>query len=371
MRISCAILAALLCFSAPANASPAFEDMWEDSIPLMNEGMEIVASGKDLDDRSLGELVTFRKPKFERIVQECFEVLAQSPVLDLLEEQRKLQDKIAAKRAKIVELQSKSITAPEEHWNPLASTKASIKGDIEDINADIAELQAGFEKEKDAVFQQILAHESGVTRNQLDALFKFANGEDTASVMAVAQNLREMQLNIEKSVSEQDSGLGLLQMYTGVYMMCHQVYMYALEEAARAIDETYAVKLDALRKESRSLLDDALKLRRGASKSNAQHLDANIKRNRRVLEVIDIYESYLKKQKRHFESIYKSTKESFAVAMNTYHTVKLSTDLLGMMRASEDNFALLFDFKMPELSLMYDERLSLEFEEVTSRLKME
>lgn len=369
MKIFCAAMAALFLCSAPACASSAFEDMWEDTIPLMNEGVEIVASGQELDERSLSEMVTFRKPKFQRIVQDCFEVLAQSPVVDLVEEQQKVFDKIADKKARIVELQSKLVAAPEAHWNPLSTTKKSINEDIEDLKQDIDELLAEFEKKKEAVFEQILALDSGVTRNQLDALFKFANGEDTASVMAVAQNLREMHENIEKSLMADGSGVDLLQQYTGIYMMCHQVYMYALEAAMLSIDESYLVKLDAMRKESYYLLDDALKQRKKVSKANAQQLEANIKTNRRVLEVIDIYERYLKKQQRHFGVIFESTKESFAVAVNTYHTVKLSSDLLGMMRSSEDNFALLFDFKLPELSLMYDERLSSEFEKVTNRLR--
>ena len=59
------------------------------------------------------------------------------------------------------------------------------------------------------------------------------------------------------------------------------------------------------------------------------------------------------------------------MAVNTYRTVRTSTELLGLMKRSEADFSEIFKFQPPALSLLYDERLRQEFESITERLRAE
>ena len=64
-------------------ASPAFgasspAEIQEEVFPKFDKGLEEMASRQNVDERSLMEKLTFRDPKFQRIIQDCFEIMAES-----------------------------------------------------------------------------------------------------------------------------------------------------------------------------------------------------------------------------------------------------------------------------------------------------
>ena len=370
------ILTFLLCLwvvapTTPLYASQPFSKIWSESMPLMNKGMEAVAEGGDLNKRSFTEVITFRDSKFQRIIAECFEILADSETLDLLKKRDSIQKNIQRKRQKIVEAQKEIIAAPDEHWNPLKSTKTSLKRDIENLKKDIASLEASLDQAKEQALELIKARGVPITKEQMETLLSAADGEDTASIMAVAENVKQIQLKIEEVVQSPDSSVELLKTYTGIYMMCHKVYAYAIQNALERIDKIYLVKLEKLRKEAYGLLSNAKEMLRDANASDLKILETNVAANQRTLEVISMYNQYLKRQKQNLERLLITAQKSANVAVNTYRTVKTSTDLLRMMRASYGEFAKIFEFEPPDVSLLYGDRLKGEFEAISAKLKLE
>ena len=82
MRPALLLLLAILLHAQPAFAAQTFVDIWDDAVPLLHDGVDIIASGEDPSERSWAEVLTFRDPKFQRIVSECFAILADSQALD-------------------------------------------------------------------------------------------------------------------------------------------------------------------------------------------------------------------------------------------------------------------------------------------------
>ena len=112
------------------------------------KGVDIIASGEDPSERSWAEVLTFRDPKFQRIVSECFAILADSQALDLIASRDAARDEIAAKRQKIAALQQELVSAPSSHWNPLKATRSSLQEDIAGLRKEIADLEHGLEADK-------------------------------------------------------------------------------------------------------------------------------------------------------------------------------------------------------------------------------
>ena len=161
----------------------------------------------------------------------------------------------------------------------------------------------------------------------------------------------------------------LLQTYTGIYMMCNKVYVYALQQALQQIDSRYLDRLGKIRKEAAQLQEHARSLLSGAEETDRKILEVNIAANQRTLDAVDLYNQYLSRQKKHLQQLLQRAEKSFKVAVNTYRTVKTSSDLLGMMHTSEADFSRIFAFQPPDLSLLYDARLRQEFDDITSRLR--
>ena len=66
MRPALLLLLAILLHVQPVSAARSFVDIWDDAVPLLHEGVDIIASGEDPSERSWAEALTFRDPKFQR-----------------------------------------------------------------------------------------------------------------------------------------------------------------------------------------------------------------------------------------------------------------------------------------------------------------
>ena len=196
-------------------------------------------------------------------------------------------------------------------------------------------------------------------------------GNLAASIMAVAENIKKIQQKIEEVVQSPDSSIELLKTYTGVYMMCHKVYTYAISHALEQIAQVYLKRLGEIQKEATELLQSARHMMNGASSSDRSILETNVQTNQRTLDAVSFYAQYLKRKRAQLERLHAKAEKSANVAVNTYRTVKTSTELLRMMRSSQNEFTQIFNFEPPSVALMYDERLKGEFEQITARLRGE
>ena len=212
---------------------------------------------------------------------------------------------------------------------------------------------------------------------KLEARYPFGQYAQQAQIESIYANWKDgdadvaIQAAIEQQLSQPGASIELVQSYTGVYMMCRKVYVYAIELALERIDESYLKRLDGIRREAESLLAEAKAMMARASESDRKILAANIPANQRTLEAVDLYRRYLERQKSHLRALLGEASTSAKVAVNTYRTVRTSTELLGLMKRSEADFSEIFKFQPPALSLLYDERLRQEFESITERLRAE
>ncbi|MCI7568940.1 MAG: hypothetical protein MSH25_06135 [Desulfovibrio sp.] len=372
-RIRSFILALLVMIgsASPCPAARSFQEVWDDAMPLMSEGADIVASGRDVDERSWGEILTFRDSRFSRLLEECFEVMADSSITEGIREIDAIRRANAEKRARIAELQKKAVSAPSSSWNPLKDTQQSIREDVVRMRQEIADNEARMARLREAAFAALQARGLSISREQVDAMLGAIDGNDTASVMAVAENIKAVQAAIESQLSLPGAGMELVQSYTGVYMMCLKVYVYAIELALQRIDDGYLKRLDDIRREAEGLLAEAKAMMGRVGENDRKILAANIPANQRTLEAVELYRRYLERQKAHLRALLREASTSADVAVNTYRTVRTGAELLGLMKRSEADFSEIFKFQPPSLSLLYDERLKQEFESITERLRAE
>lgn len=52
MRPALLLLLAILLHVQPVSAARSFVDIWDDAVPLLHEGVDIIASGEDPSERS-------------------------------------------------------------------------------------------------------------------------------------------------------------------------------------------------------------------------------------------------------------------------------------------------------------------------------
>ncbi|MCF0254484.1 MAG: hypothetical protein HUK26_09145, partial [Duodenibacillus sp.] len=323
--LTAAACAALIA-AGPAAAATPQPEMMREVMPVFVKGLEQFQGGKDVERRTFAEVLTFRDSKFQRIVRECFEIMADSDMTDLMDALEGNDAAVRKKQARISELVRESITAPESSKNPFATTQESIRRDTARLKAEIAELSAERERAKDKAFKRIRANGVELTRQQFDQMLSTADAPDIANIMAVADNIKFVLRSVEQKASQPEAPVELIKTYSGVYMMCYRVYLYALEFAVKQIDESYKPRLKDIAKQNDKLLADARDLsRQGNTDRDSQALKANMASLKRMLEVVQLYGRYLSSQKASLEARHKEISKRYRVAENTYHTIRLSS----------------------------------------------
>lgn len=361
----------LFAFVTCANAASTPQEIRDDVFPVINKGIDELLKNKDVRKRTVTEILTFRDPKFERLIAECFEIMADSPFVELMETQEQMQKDIQKKQDKIQELARQSFTAPEESWNPFATTQKSIIRDTERLNAEIAQVQANFIQKKDAVFQHMKDAGVPITREQFDLMINAVDTVDQSKIMAVAENLKYINKEIEQKAADPNAPLDLIKMYTGVYMMSYKIYLYGIEEAMNAIQKQYLPKLKHMKEINNKLYANSMQLlSEKQTEADQKLLKNNISQQERMVSVINLYEKYLAGQYNRLDGLAKNIDKRFKVAQNTFYTIRLSSELLGLIHTTESDFSQIFAFQPAELSLLYEERLRSEFMEVSKKLKV-
>ena len=370
MRIFFLFVMGIMLSFGGAWASDSPQQIRDEAFPILSEGLELFDAKKDVDERTLADRVTCRDAKFQRIVKECFEIMADSPLLDLLKLQDDTRAQIRQKQEKIGELMRASITAPESSWNPLTPTQESITKDVEKLRRETKELQEAFDRQKEEVYARIVANGVPMEREQFELMLNAADAMETAGIMAVAENLKYLLQSVERKATEQQAPVELLQTCSGMCMMCYRVYMYAIHFAVEQMDVNYLPRLASMRKENEDLLQEARRLAsQKHTESDRKALKANMASQKRMIEVVDLYSRYLNSQKKRLSSLYQDMEKRYQVAVNTYHTIRLGTELLGLIRNTQTDFSRIFTFRPPELMLLHDDRFSREFAEVTANLR--
>lgn len=359
-------------FAASSYASNSPQEIRDDVFPVINKGVEELLQNKDVNKRTVTDIITFRDAKFTRLIAECFEIMANSPFVELMDDQDKMQVAVQKKQDKIHKLTKESFTAPAgKSWNPLKTTQESIKNDTAKLKAEIEQLQASFLQKKEAVFMHM--QESGVpiSREQFDLMINAVDSPDQAKIMAIAENLKFINKEIEQKLADPHAPIDLIKMYTGVYMMSYKIFQYAIEQAMSAINNQYLPKLKQMKEENDTLYANSSKLlSEKQTEADKILLQNNIAQQKRMVSVINIYAKYLVNQHTRLMVLANKIDKKFKVAENTFYTVRLSSELLGLIHTSEADFSQIFNFEPAELSILYEERLRNEFMEVSKNLKI-
>jgi len=100
-----------------------------------------------------------------------------------------------------------------------------------------------------------------------------------------------------------------------------------------------------------------------------QLLDANIASNELTRETANLYIEYLQRNADLIAAENKRAQKNLATAINTYDTVKLSSDVAALMNTGRRDFETLMKLQVPALREFSNEAIRKEFQRMTSELR--
>lgn len=352
--------------------------LFENVLPTLDSARELVDRHSSLPTSSI---IPFKEDQqsnsaaINELLDDAIQILSDSEVSDYRQRIRDSVAAIATAREDIADFRRQKISASWakdqsniEKVNPFSVSKESLDDSIaleqkkiKEHQQNLVELKQTFAKELSAIGVEV--DDAGV-----DALLSSVSGDDIVTMAVVFDNIKQLTTQLQTLTEESGEALQTSKKYYGMYVVMVQVMDRIQKTFVRDITEKHIPKLNRYAEQADKNIGQAKSLiKRDAG--DRKTLLANIESNQLTRETAELYVGYLKRNAALIEGENKRAQKNLATAMNTYDTVKLSSDVAALMSTGRRDFETLMKLQVPSLREFGNKEIRKEFERLTVELR--
>ena len=277
----------------------------------------------------------------------------------------KLKDRIQSERKRIATLKEKKVVAS-------ADEKDKLDKKIQKSLDKVATYKGNIDLEKDNLkirFQQVGLL---LSDDQVDVLLSRVDSDDIIKMAVVYDVLSDITSQLMELTQEFNEDINQARKYYGMHVVLLKFVMNMQQSYIQKLDDEYLPKINAIRKDTARLSQESKSLLESQKKAASRGLlQKNLRAQALTLKVANIYAQQLNKQKTKVQKALQLIKGDYRVAKNTYDTVKLSADLIRLMRTNQASFNALMDIQIPEIVPFENIEMQKKFEELSLLLSEE
>ncbi len=347
---------------------PHLADIWEDLVPKLDATLDLVEETPRLPESSwFGRDRREARTEIDALLDEAAEILGQSPTSGVRARIRALEERIEALQRENDAYRLKKVAAPRDSlWR---KTVEEYDQAIEDNEAEIDALRGQLKEEKAAFAQMLRQMGLDVEDEDLDVLLSSVVGDDLIEMAVVFDNIKQITGQLERLMAESGERMAAARRYYGMYTVLLRILIHMHEAAMDKIERQYLPRIEAISTRTGTLRKETRALLRRARKNRAV-LEANLRAQELTLEAARQYRDYLRGQHAELGARLAGLRKDLEVAWNTYETVKVSGELLALMRASQASLQALSRLEMPKLKGFENPQLREEFQRLTEQLRV-
>jgi hypothetical protein len=344
-----------------------FAQLWDGMLPSLDQALVLNEERSQLPESAwFGRDRADAQADIDRILDQAVKILAVSPLQDYRGQIRRLEAAIADDRQAIAELRTRRVTAPQDSlWKETAG----------DIDAAIAERQASIARNQ-AALAQSRSEFAGELRQvglelddrQLEFLLSTVMGDNLIELGIAFDNVKAITAELELLVRNSGEDLESARRYYGMYLVLLQVLEHMHAQLLQAVEARFLPQIDAILVKTEALTADARRLLQESS-ANRAVLEANLEAQALTQRAAGAYRDYLLQQAEAVAASRASLERDIAAAWNTYETVKVSGELVGLIRTSQRMLDELLQRQVPVLRPFANLQMQREFAKLTERLR--
>ena len=272
------------------------------------------------------------KRNIDGLINDALEVMDVAEIVDMREDYRKLESRIASEQNRIAELRERRMFAPDTDASTLSrftptdtlrSMTASTRGDydrlIEAREANIEAYEEELEGLKHGMSDSLAAIGLEMPPDQLELWLSSAIGDDVVSMGVVFRSIRTITQRLEELTRESGENLAVASRYYGMVVMLHRLVVSMQEGFVEKVDDEILPHLQAYRDEADEIIDESRELIR--SGGNRTGLESNIAANELTKRAIDLYLRIVTSQREKVAEALEISEREHQVAINTYRTL--------------------------------------------------
>ena len=344
-----------------------FPQVWQGVVPKLQETLV-------LEDRreSLPESAWFsadrasNQAEIDELLDDAVTILSTSPVQRFRERIRRIQGEIDAARATLAEYRQNRVAAPSE--SAVKRTVADYDRLIAEKEADITRFTGELTQVKREFAAAVRALGVELSDDQVEFLLSTVVGDSMVDLGILFDNVKSVTGQLERLVAESGEDLASARRYYGMYVVLLRALARMHQQVEEAIGEQYIPQIDAIIKRAEQLTGETRELQRSAP-AKAELLAANLEAQRLTIEAAGVYRQYLTDQKAQVAKARLELDKDIAAAWNTYETVRVSGELVGLVRSSRQLLEGLMNRQVPTLRPFESLELRREFEKLTDQLR--
>jgi hypothetical protein len=384
--ISLIVLQILSAF--PLDSAFAAEDkpaeLWEKMLPKLRAALKLKDKRDTLPDSSLfGDDKKSNQKEINELLDEAVGILVISDTQSYRRQIDSLEKDIQESRKKIVEYEEKRISASSDKpaWKAWETSKEDYDNKIKDQSERIAKREAEIEKVKEELREELRVLGLDVNSEQVDFLLSTIVGENVVQVIVAFENVKALTLQLEQLMVQSGESIETARRYYGMYTVLLEILDRMYYQILQDIDHKYIPQIVGGKNEKGKNLVGIIPktekltretnrlLQKDDSARNRDVLSANLRAQSLTLEAAKLYRRYLEEQRVDLAMAKKKLAPDLAAARNTYETVKVSSELIAMMKSGQNLFDTLKSLQIPELRVFENLEMKKEFQKLTVQMK--
>jgi len=353
-------------------------ELFEEVLPILDQARELVDRHADLPDKSRVPFTDDKQSnsaEINELLDEAILVLGISEVSDYREQIREASQAIADSYANIADYQRQRVSAPNAEnqgqigkLNPFQLSKEAIDKRIADERAAIENQKELLVTLKKSFADELSKIGVELDEDSVDALLSSVSGDDIVTMAVVFDNIKHLTTQLQELTESSDEALDVSKRYYGMYVVMVHVMDRIQKTFVRDVKEKHIPKLNGFAEQAKANIDQAQKLIK-IDGGDEQLLRANIASNLLTRRTADLYIEYLRRNAELIAAENRRAQKNLATAMNTYDTVKLSSDVAALMNTGRRDFETLMKLQVPALREFSNKAIRKEFERMTSELR--
>jgi len=313
------------------------------------------------------------------ILDETISILDIPDLVELRKNYRQLERAIILEQDRISNLKESRLLAPEgessfARFIPTQTMKqwtATTTGDFDSL------IEAGqkniiqYQSDMRAIEAQLSESLSkiGIELNpeQVEFWLSSVIGDDVLSMSIVFSNIKDMTNLLADLTKESGENINYAKRYYGMLVMLHQLVINMQDKFIMKVDDEILPKLEDLSKEAEANIQEARKLiKSGGSRTS---LEYNISANEITKQTIELYRKSVTDHRDKVSRALVISKNEIRVAVNTYKTVRLSSDVMALIREGLDTFETLMNLQIPAANVFQNNAIREEFRKLSEKMK--
>jgi hypothetical protein len=344
-----------------------FGRVWKDLLPKLDETLTLEERQANLPDSAwFGPDQSSNQSKINDLLDDAVEILSTSPVQRFRERIRNLQGEIERARSEIAGYRQRRVSAPVD--SAVQRTVADYDRLIAAREADIRRLGVELQAVKGEFAAAVRSLGVELTDAQVELLLSTVVGDHMVDLGVLFDNVKSVTAQLEQLVSQSGEDLASARRYYGMYVVLLRALHRMHVQIEESIGELYLPQIDAIIARTQSLMAETRRLQK-QSPGKLELLAANLEAQQLTLEAAAVYRQYLSDQAEQVARARAELDKDIAAAWNTFETVRVSGELVGLVRSSQRLLEGLMSRQVPVLRPFENLELRREMEKLTEQLR--